>query len=69
MPVGAICRFPDSATAAGTIPGLLKDGDLVLLKASRGIHLETVAQAVMELRERAAQDHRKRHEFFRKAAS
>jgi UDP-N-acetylmuramoyl-tripeptide--D-alanyl-D-alanine ligase len=69
MPVGAICHFPDSATAAGTIPGLLKDGDLVLLKASRGIHLETVAQAVIELRERAAQDHRKRHEFLRKAAS
>ena len=47
------------STAAGTIPGWLRDGDLVLLKASRGIHLETVAQAIIESRE---QLHRERLE-------
>ncbi|MBC8108211.1 MAG: UDP-N-acetylmuramoyl-tripeptide--D-alanyl-D-alanine ligase [Anaerolineae bacterium] len=50
MPTGAICRFPDARSAAASIPGFLRDGDLVLLKASRGIGLELVAQAISESR-------------------
>jgi UDP-N-acetylmuramoyl-tripeptide--D-alanyl-D-alanine ligase len=54
MAVGAICRFPDAAAAAQAVPGFLRDGDLVLLKASRGIHLEMVAQAITESRQNVA---------------
>lgn len=60
MATGAICRFPDSRAAANAVPDWLRDGDLVLLKASRAIHLELVAQAISE--SRAAK-------FLRKAAS
>jgi UDP-N-acetylmuramoyl-tripeptide--D-alanyl-D-alanine ligase len=55
----SIWRFSDSAAAATEVPRWLREGDLVLLKASRGIHLEMVAQAIME----------SRHGFFRKVAS
>jgi UDP-N-acetylmuramoyl-tripeptide--D-alanyl-D-alanine ligase len=48
MPVGAICKFPDARTAAASLPDWIQDGDLVLLKASRGIGLELVAQAIVE---------------------
>jgi UDP-N-acetylmuramoyl-tripeptide--D-alanyl-D-alanine ligase len=60
MPTGAICKFPDAATAAKQIPRWLRAGDLILLKASRSIHLETVAQAILESRQTG---------FFRKVAS
>ena len=53
MPVGAIAKFPDARTAANAVPGWLKEGDLVLLKASRGIGLELVAQAISESRHAA----------------
>ena len=48
MPVGAICKFPDAPAAAPVVPDWIREGDLVLLKGSRGIHLETVAQAISE---------------------
>jgi UDP-N-acetylmuramoyl-tripeptide--D-alanyl-D-alanine ligase len=60
MPTGAICRFNDAAAAASEVPRWLREGDLVLLKASRSIHLEQVAQAIIE---------RLAARFFRKAAS
>ena len=53
MPSATIARFPDAATAMSEIPRWLHEGDLVLLKASRGIHLEMVAQAIMESRQGA----------------
>jgi hypothetical protein len=56
----SIWRFSDSAAAATEVPRWLREGDLVLLKASRGIHLEMVAQAIMESRQSG---------FFRKVAS
>jgi UDP-N-acetylmuramoyl-tripeptide--D-alanyl-D-alanine ligase len=48
MPAERIARFPDSAAAAAVVPGWLSAGDLVLLKASRGIRLETVANAIVD---------------------
>jgi UDP-N-acetylmuramoyl-tripeptide--D-alanyl-D-alanine ligase len=60
MATGAVCRFPDARAAANTVPGWLRDGDLVLLKASRSIHLELVAQAIVEARQQ---------KVLRKAAS
>lgn len=42
--------FPNAEAAAKKIPDQIADGDMVLLKASRGIHLETVAKAIAEKR-------------------
>lgn len=38
--------FPDSESAARELPAQIQTGDVVLLKASRGIHLEVVAKAI-----------------------
>jgi UDP-N-acetylmuramoyl-tripeptide--D-alanyl-D-alanine ligase len=38
--------FADSAEAASFLPGFLEAGDLVLLKASRGVRLERVVEAL-----------------------
>ena len=35
---GAVKQFDDASAAAAGVPGMLTGGDLVLLKASRGIH-------------------------------
>jgi len=59
-PSERIHHYPDSVAAARAVPNLLRTGDLVLLKASRGIRLELVAQALAESRQSAS---------FRKAAS
>ena len=40
--------FPDAQAAAHEMPALIAEGDVVLLKASRGIHLEIVAKAIAE---------------------
>jgi UDP-N-acetylmuramoyl-tripeptide--D-alanyl-D-alanine ligase len=42
----SIWRFPDSGTASLEVPSLIRGGDLVLLKASRGVRLEAVANAL-----------------------
>lgn len=42
-----IVHFNDSAAAAKSVPALLQAGDLVLLKASRGIALEKIAAALL----------------------
>lgn len=60
MAAGAIVRFADAAAATRKVPKWLREGDIILLKASRGIHLEMVAQAIMESRQ---------EKFFRKVAS
>jgi UDP-N-acetylmuramoyl-tripeptide--D-alanyl-D-alanine ligase len=46
MPPDAVLRFADSAAAADRLPALVRPGDLVLIKASRGIRLELVANAL-----------------------
>jgi UDP-N-acetylmuramoyl-tripeptide--D-alanyl-D-alanine ligase len=45
---GATHVTADAAEAAALVPGLLKPGDLVLVKASRGIGLERVCDAVCD---------------------
>jgi UDP-N-acetylmuramoyl-tripeptide--D-alanyl-D-alanine ligase len=59
MPIGSICRFADSQEAAKGVLNILREGDLVLLKASRTIRLELVAEAIAHSEPK----------FFRKAAS
>jgi UDP-N-acetylmuramoyl-tripeptide--D-alanyl-D-alanine ligase len=39
---------PDAAAAAATVPGLLERGDTVLVKASRGVGLEVVTDALRQ---------------------
>jgi UDP-N-acetylmuramoyl-tripeptide--D-alanyl-D-alanine ligase len=51
MPRSRIRQYPDSPTAARAVPRWLKKGDLVLFKASRGVQLETVVNAVVEKRQ------------------
>jgi len=48
MAAQAVSRFEDSESAAKVVPTWLHDGDLVLLKGSRGIRLEAVANAMQQ---------------------
>jgi UDP-N-acetylmuramyl pentapeptide synthase len=41
-------RYPNAQAAADDVPKWLSDGDLVLLKGSRGIQLELVARAIAQ---------------------
>jgi UDP-N-acetylmuramoyl-tripeptide--D-alanyl-D-alanine ligase len=43
---GEVHRAPDAATAAALVPGLVREGDTVLVKASRGVALEAVVTAL-----------------------
>jgi UDP-N-acetylmuramoyl-tripeptide--D-alanyl-D-alanine ligase len=43
---GALHRVPDAAAAAELLPGLLRPADTVLVKGSRGVGLEWVAEAL-----------------------
>ncbi len=42
----AVRLFPDSGAAAAAIAGIVRDGDLVLVKGSRGMRTETVVEAL-----------------------
>ena len=46
QPAAATARYRDSATLAADIRHFIQSGDLVLLKASRGVRLEAVANAL-----------------------
>jgi UDP-N-acetylmuramoyl-tripeptide--D-alanyl-D-alanine ligase len=46
QPKGHVARYRDSGTLAAQIRRFLNEGDLVLLKASRGVRLEAVATAI-----------------------
>jgi UDP-N-acetylmuramyl pentapeptide synthase len=43
---GAVVNADDARAAAALVPGLLEPGDTVLVKGSRGVGLEVVAQAL-----------------------
>jgi UDP-N-acetylmuramyl pentapeptide synthase len=46
-PFGGEARaVPDAAAAAKLLPGLVRSGDTVLIKGSRGVGLEIVADAL-----------------------
>jgi UDP-N-acetylmuramoyl-tripeptide--D-alanyl-D-alanine ligase len=47
QPAATVTRYRDSATTAQDVRQLLQPGDLVLLKASRGVRLEAVANALL----------------------
>jgi len=51
---GAAVLAEDAAAAAELVPGLLAPGDTVLVKASRGVGLELVAQALVDAAEATA---------------
>jgi UDP-N-acetylmuramoyl-tripeptide--D-alanyl-D-alanine ligase len=48
MDKAQVIHFPDAAACADIAPRWLREGDLVLLKASRSVRLETVASAIGE---------------------
>ena len=46
MKASAVHRFPDAEAAAGAIAGLVRGGDLVLVKGSRGMRTEAIVEAL-----------------------
>jgi UDP-N-acetylmuramyl pentapeptide synthase len=51
MAADRITMFPDARAAAAVVPAGLVRGDVVLLKASRSVHLELVADAIKTIRQ------------------
>ena len=47
LPTGAVRHFDDAAAAALAVPDLVMPGDAVLVKASRGMKLEAVVDALL----------------------
>jgi UDP-N-acetylmuramoyl-tripeptide--D-alanyl-D-alanine ligase len=52
---GRIIEAPDAAAAAVAVKAIVKPGDVVLVKASRGMRLELVAEALQGMRRSAKQ--------------
>jgi UDP-N-acetylmuramoyl-tripeptide--D-alanyl-D-alanine ligase len=48
LPPTAVLRFPDAKAAAESLSRVVRPGDLVLVKASRGVKLEYVADAIRQ---------------------
>ena len=47
LAASAVHRFADAQAAAGAVAGLVREGDLVLVKGSRGMRTETIVEALM----------------------
>jgi UDP-N-acetylmuramoyl-tripeptide--D-alanyl-D-alanine ligase len=47
LPLGAVHLFADAAEAAARVPELVRPGDAILVKASRGLKLEVVVDALV----------------------
>jgi UDP-N-acetylmuramoyl-tripeptide--D-alanyl-D-alanine ligase len=47
MSASAIHRFPDAGAAAAAIGAIVRDGDLVLVKGSRGMRTESIVDALV----------------------
>jgi UDP-N-acetylmuramoyl-tripeptide--D-alanyl-D-alanine ligase len=48
MPASRVFSFADSTTAAEMVPDLLQEGDLVLVKGSRGTRTEQIVERLKE---------------------
>jgi UDP-N-acetylmuramoyl-tripeptide--D-alanyl-D-alanine ligase len=48
-----VLEVSDAAAAAATVKAMVKEGDVVLVKASRGVKLEQVVQALQGTRRAA----------------
>ena len=46
MPASQAHFFPDSSVAAAFLAGMVQPGDLVLVKGSRGVKMERIAEAL-----------------------
>jgi UDP-N-acetylmuramyl pentapeptide synthase len=44
IPVSHARYFPDAKSAGGFCQSLIEPGDVILVKGSRGVHLETVIE-------------------------
>jgi UDP-N-acetylmuramoyl-tripeptide--D-alanyl-D-alanine ligase len=48
LPRSALFSVPDNESALGILPGVLEEGDILLVKGSRGMAMEVIVQALEE---------------------